>query len=152
MFNMLFASKGTLMMPFIKTSAKLILLGLGLFGLSANVPANAAEIYVIAHPSVKLTLSEIRDVYLGEKQFAGSLKLAPVDNVAVQGEFLAKAINMDASKYAALWIKKGFRGGLAAPPVKAGDAEVISYVKNTVGAIGYISTPPTAGVQQLSKY
>ena len=138
-------------MPF-KITAKLVFLGLGLIGLVANVPAKAAEVYVIAHPSVKLTLSEIRDVYLGEKQFAGSLKLAPVDNVAVQADFLAKAINMDPSKYAALWIKKGFRGGLAAPPVKSGDAEVISYVKNTVGAVGYISTPPSSGVQQLFKY
>ena len=139
------------MMPF-KITAKLVFLGLGLIGLVANVPAKAAEVYVIAHPSVKLTLSEIRDVYLGEKQFAGSLKLTPVDNVAVQADFLAKAINMDPSKYAALWIKKGFRGGLSAPPVKSGDAEVISYVKNTVGAVGYISTPPSSGVQQLFKY
>lgn len=139
------------MMPF-KTTAKLVLLGLGLVGLVANVPAKAADVYVIAHPSVKLTLSELRDVYLGEKQFSGSLKLSPVDNVSAQADFLAKAINMDPTKYAALWIKKGFRGGLASPPVKSSDAEIISYVKNTVGAIGYVSTPPSSGVQQLFKY
>ena len=139
------------MMPF-KTTTKLIFLGLGLVGLVANVPAKAADVYVIAHPSVKLTLSEIKDVYLGEKQFSGSLKLAPVDNVTAQAYFLDKAIHMDATKYAALWIKKGFRGGLASPPVKSSDAEVISFVKNTAGAIGYISTPPSSGVQQLFKY
>lgn len=135
-----------------KTSLKLSVLVFGLLGIVSNVPATAADVYIIAHPSVNLTLPEIRDVYLGEKQFAGSVKLAPVDNAAVQGEFLAKAINMDPSKYASLWIKKGFRGGLAAPPIKSGDAEVISYVKNTVGAIGYISTPPPSGTQQLFKY
>lgn len=138
-------------MPF-KTSAKLSVLFLGLLGIITNVPATAADVYVIAHPSVNLTLSELRDVYLGEKQFAGSVKLTPVDNAAAQGDFLNRAIHMDASKYAALWIKKGFRGGLAAPPVKASDAEVITHVKNTVGAIGYISTPPSSGVQQLFKY
>ena len=42
---------------------------------------------------------------------AGSLKLIPVDNSVVQGEFLARAIKMEASKYASLWTKKGFRGG-----------------------------------------
>ena len=151
MSNMRFASKGKLMMPF-KISTKLGVLILGLLGFVTTVPATAADVYVIAHPSVKLTLSEIRDVYLGEKQFSGSIKLSPVDNTAIQGAFLERAINMDPSKYAALWIKKGFRGGLAAPPVKSGDAEVISYVKNTVGAIGYISTPPPSGTQQLSKY
>lgn len=139
-------------MMLFKASAKLSVLVFGLLGIVSNVPAIAADVYIIAHPSVKLTLPEIRDVYLGEKQFAGSVKLAPVDNAAVQGEFLAKAINMDPSKYASLWIKKGFRGGLAAPPVKSTDAEVISYVKNTEGAIGYISSPPPSGTQQLFKY
>ena len=138
-------------MPF-KTSAKLSAVVLGLIGIVATLPASAAEVYVIAHPSVKLTLSEIRDVYLGEKQFSGLIKLVPVDNTAVQRDFLARAIHMDTGKYASLWIKKGFRGGLAAPPIKSGDAEVISFVKNTVGAIGYVSTPPTSGVQQLFKY
>ena len=139
------------MMTF-KTCIKLGVVVTGLIGFVTTVPATAADVYVITHPSVKLTLPEIRDVYIGEKQFAGSLKLAPVDNTAIQGNFLAKAIKMEPGKYAALWIKKGFRGGLAAPPVKSGDAEVISYVKNTVGAIGYISTPPPSGTQQLSKY
>ena len=135
-----------------KTNAKTVLMGMGLMALAAAVPATAGDVYIIAHPSVKLTLSEIRDTYLGEKQFVGSIKLAPVDNISIQGDFLAKAINIDPSKYASLWIKKGFRGGLASPPIKSGDAEVISHVQNTVGAIGYISTPPTSGVQQLFKY
>ena len=139
------------MVPF-KTSAKLSAVVLGLIGIVATLPASAAEVYVIAHPSVKLTLSEIRDVYLGEKQFSGLIKLVPVDNTAVQRDFLARAIHMDTGKYASLWIKKGFRGGLAAPPIKSGDAEVIIFVKNTVGAIGYVSTPPNSGVQLLFKY
>ena len=138
-------------MPF-KTSAKLSAVVLGLIGIVATLPASAAEVYVIAHPSVKLTLSEIRDVYLGEKQFSGLIKLVPVDNTAVQRDFLARAIHMDPGKYASLWIKKGFRGGLAAPPIKSGNAEVIIFVKNTVGAIGYVSTPPNSGVQLLFKY
>ena len=91
-------------------------------------------------------------MYLGEKQFAGSLKLVPIDNSVVQGDFLAKAINMDASKYASLWTKKGFRGGLAAPLIKTGDAEVISLVKSTPGAVGYVSSPPPPGVSELLKY
>ncbi len=138
-------------MPF-KACVKRGLLGLGLMGIVANVPAMAGDVYVIAHPSVNLTLTELRDVYLGEKQFAGSIKLTPVDNVAVQSDFLTKAIHMDASKYASMWIKKGFRGGLTAPPTKTGDAEVISFVKNTPGAVGYLSAPPPQGIKQLHKY
>ena len=139
------------MMTF-KTNAKLALLGFGLMGVVATIPASAGDVYVIAHPSVALSAAELRDMYLGEKQFAGSLKLVPVDNSVVQGDFLAKAIKMDASKYASLWTKKGFRGGLAAPLIKTGDAEVISLVKSTPGAVGYVSSPPPSGVSQLFKY
>ena len=127
-------------------------LGVSLVAVLAASPAMASDVYVIAHPSVSLTQMELRDVYLGKKQFAGSLKLAPVDNSAVQGEFLAKAIKIDAIKYASLWTKLGFRGGLASPVVMTGDAEVSRFVKNTVGAVGYISSPPPQGVTQLFKY
>lgn len=136
----------------IKKITRLALLGLGLMAVAAAVPASAGDVYVIAHPSVALSASELRDMYLGEKQFAGSLKLVPVDNSIAQGDFLAKAIKMEASKYASLWTKKGFRGGLAAPATKSGDAEVISYVKATPGAVGYVSLPPGPGVVQLFKY
>ena len=135
-----------------KTNMKLALLGLGLMGVVATVPATAGDVYVIAHQSVLLSQEEVKDVYLGEKQFAGSLKLVPIDNSAVQGDFLAKAIKIDGSKYAALWTKKGFRGGLAAPLIKTDDAEVINLVKSTRGAVGYISSPPPRGVSELFKY
>ncbi|MDO8413893.1 MAG: hypothetical protein Q7S51_08925 [Gallionellaceae bacterium] len=130
---------------------KTVLLGLSLLVAAGSVPAVAGDVYVISHPSVTLTTAELRDAYLGEKQFAGSIKLVPVDNAAVQSDFLAKALNMDAGKYASLWIKKGFRGGLASPSVKLGDAEVVSFVKNTPGAIGYVSAP-VQEVMLLHKY
>ena len=91
-----------------KTNTKLALLGLGLMGVVTTVPATAGDVYVIAHQSVALSEAELRDMYLGEKQFAGSLKLIPIDNSVIQGDFLAKAIKLDPSKYAALWTKKGF--------------------------------------------
>lgn len=134
------------------TLAGLSLLGLNLVGVVAAPPALATDVYVIANPSVTINTAELRDIYLGEKQFSGSIKMAPVDNAAIQGDFLAKALNFEASKYASLWTKKGFRGGLAAPTVKSGDAEVISFVKSTIGAVGYISSPPPPGVVQLFKY
>ena len=139
-------------MMLFKTCTKLGVLVMGLIGFVTTVPATATEVYVIAHPSVALSQAELRDMYLGEKQFAGSLKLVPVDNPVIQGYFLEKAILMDASKYALLWTKKGFRGGLSSPLVKTGDAEVISLVKTTPGAVGYVSTPPPPGVTQLFKY
>ena len=93
----------------------------------------------------------MRDIYLGEKQVAGGAKLVPLDNTAQQRDFLEKVLKLDASRYNALWIKKGFRDGLGTPAVKGGDAEVIAAVKATPGAIGYVSSAP-ADVKIIAKY
>ena len=123
------------------TATKLTLLGLGLVGVVATASVAAGDIYVIVHPSVNLAEDEIRQVYLGEKQFVGALKLVPVDNAVVQNDFLERVIFMSADKYSALWIKKSFRGDATVPKTKPGDAEVIRFVKNTPGAIGYLNEP-----------
>ena len=107
------------------------------WALSGSVAA--AEIVVISNSGVKLTAADVRDVYLGEKQFADSIKLVPVDNHALQVDFLAKAVRMEAGRYNTAWTKKAFRDGVNAPAVKASDAEVIEFVKRTPGAVGYVS-------------
>ena len=108
----------------------------------------AADVYVIAHSAVNTATDEVRDIFLGEKQIAGGTKVIPMDNSALQKEFLDKVIKLDATKYSS---KKGFRDGLNPPPVKSGDAEVIAAVKATPGAIGYVSSAP-AGVKVIQKY
>lgn len=110
-----------------------------------------ADIYVICNPSLTLSAEEARDVYIGEKQLAGSVKLAPFDNSAAQNEFLAKVLHMDAAKYSTLWTKKGFREGLNAPAVKSSDLEVVANVKANPGGVGYVTAPPP-GVTVIRKY
>jgi ABC-type phosphate transport system substrate-binding protein len=107
--------------------------------------ATAAEVVIISNSGMSVSADEVRDIFLGEKQFTGSTKLDVIDNAALQGEFLSKVMHMDAAKYHSIWTKKSFRDGLTPPAVKTSDAEVIEYVKRTPGAIGYVSTKP-AGV------
>jgi ABC-type phosphate transport system substrate-binding protein len=120
---------------------------------AALLPASAtmADIYIIANPALQLTPDEAREVFVGDKQLAGSVKIVPFDNAAAQAEFLDKVYHMDAAKYSTLWAKKGFRDGLNAPAVKGTDVEVIAAVKSTPGAIGYV-TAPSAGVTVIRKY
>ncbi|MFC5302958.1 phosphate ABC transporter substrate-binding protein [Azospira restricta] len=113
--------------------------------------AAIADGYVIAHSSVNVAPGDVREIYVGNMQFAGSVKLVPVDNGAVQGDFLSKVIKTDPDRYATIWAKKGFRDGLNPPPVKSGDAEVMDFVKRTPGAIGYVSTNP-GGANIIVKY
>jgi hypothetical protein len=114
-------------------------------------PALALAGEVIAHPSVSLDADEVRDLYLGERQFAGSLRLVPVDNHALRPEFLSRVLHTDERKYAARWRRKAFREGLQAPALKGSDAEVIQFVKATPGAVGYV-TKGVDGVKVLDKF
>src|SRR3989338_5291429 len=111
-----------------------------LLALSLSQVAYSADVVVISNSGTTLSAGEVKDIFLGEKQFAGSTKLIPVDNAALQESFLSRFMQMDAAKYNGIWTKKSFRDGLTPPAVKLGDAEVVDYVKRTSGAIGYVSS------------
>jgi hypothetical protein len=134
----------------IRWTALTLSIGIGLTLLADG--ARAAGLIVIAHPNVDLPAGEIKDDYIGEKQFAGAIKLVPVDNAVAQEEFLKHAMAMDPVKYNATWTKKGFRDGLNPPAIKSSDVEVYEFVKRTPGAIGYVTSAPQPGVAVIHKY
>jgi hypothetical protein len=125
-------------------------LSLVVFALTA-LPATAGEIYVIAHPALEITVDAVRDVFVGEKQFQSGVKLAAIDNLSGQKEFLEKVMKLDSVRYGNIWTKKSFRDGLNAPPSRGNDAEVLAFVRANAGAVGYVTTPP-AGVKTIGKF
>jgi len=104
--------------------------------------ALGADIYVIAGPDVTLSAEDVRELYLGDKEFSGEVRLVPVDNQAALSEFVVKALGMNPQRYNTLWVKKAFRDALNPPAVKASDFEVLEFVKRTRGAVGYVSSVP----------
>lgn len=112
----------------------------------------AADLYIITNPGVNVLPSDVREIFLGEKQFSGSARLVPVDNAAAQELFLTKVIKMNVIAYNISWTKKSFRDGLTPPPLKSTDAEVLEFVRRTPGAVGYVTTTPSNAniVQKLS--
>ena len=133
-------------------SKRILALGAVVMHLLAPSPAlSAPQLVVIANRNVEMSAAEVADVFLGDKLFAGPVKLVPVDNALLQEAFLVKVLKLDAAKYSGGWVKKSFREGLNPPPLKSGDAEVIEYVKHTPGAIGYVGSVP-AGVTVIQKY
>jgi hypothetical protein len=121
--------------------------------LSAYAAATAAEdVYVICHPAITLQSAEVRDVFVGDKGFAGSVKLAPADNSAAQSAFLEKVLKIGVAKYAGIWTRKAFRDGVNPPPVKASDAEALAYVRQTPGGCSYVTSTPGGGVSIVAKY
>lgn len=123
------------------------------FVLGSGTQVLAEGLYVIANTGVNIEPAAIKDVFLGETQFSGSIKLDVTDNVAAQSVFLSKDMGgIDKAKYDNLWVKKSFRDGVNQPTARGSDAEVIDFVKNTPGAIGYIISAPPAGVKVIQKY
>ena len=113
--------------------------------------AHAGDLYITCSAGVSLAMADVRDVFLGEKQFAGPVKLFPVDNSTAQSEFLERLLKMDSSKYMTTWTKKSFRDGATPPSTKSGDVEVIEYLKHTPGGCGYLSSAPPAGLTLIGK-
>ncbi|SRR6266516_709410 len=111
----------------------------------------SANLYVIANKATLITVEEIKDVFLGEKQFSGLVKLVPVDNASAQEEFVVKVLKMGINKYNGFWMKKSFREGINPPPGRSGDAEVMEFVRRTPGAIGYVRSAPK-GVAVVNQY
>lgn len=128
------------------------LLGTAILGTGAAGAAAGADIYVICSPAVALSAADVRDVFLGEKQFAGATKLLPADNTAAQAAFLEKVLKMDAAKYSTTWTKKSFRDGITPHATKGNDADAIDYVKRTAGACSYVTSEPASGAVVVAKF
>lgn len=109
-------------------------------------------LYVICHPSVSIMASDLRDIFLGEKQFAGAVKLAPADNSAAREAFLQKVLRMDVARYLTAWTKKSFRDGVNPPTLSRSDAEALEYVRRAPGRCSYVTTAPGPGVQVVATF
>lgn len=128
-----------------------VLVVLGVGGAGMTCAAHAAEVYVISSEAVRFAPGELREVFLGERQFAAGRRLVPLDNASLQKDFVGRVVGIDPAKYATVWAKKGFREGINPPDVKASDQDVIAAVRTTPGAIGYVSQVP-AGMHVVDKY
>ena len=121
-----------------------------LLGICAGAVAD--DLYLVCHAGVSLAAADVRDVFLGEKQFLNSIQLVPVDNMAAQPAFLEKVLKMDGIKYDTIWAKKSFRDGINAPAAMANDAAVLAFIKRTPGGCGYITIEPPVGITVIGKY
>jgi hypothetical protein len=119
---------------------------------SFSVASRAEGLYVICHPSVAISASDLRDVFLGEKQFAGQVRLIPADNSSARATFLQKVLGMDYSKYLTAWTKKSFRDGVNPPTVSSSDAEALAYVKRAPGRCSYVTSAPGPGVLVVATF
>ncbi len=125
---------------------------LGVFLCSWASATAAGDVYIVCNVGITLQAADVHDVFVGNKGFAGAIKLSPADNSAAQSAFLEKVLKIGAVKYAGIWTRKSFRDGVNPPPVTASDAEAFAYVKQTPGGCSYVTTAPLAGVSVIAKF
>ena len=89
---------------------------------------------------LEMTQKELKNIYLGVKEKEGGVMLLPADqkDKKIFGEFLSQFIGMSTTSYKSHWVKKLFALGIAVPKVMDGPIEMIKYVSENQGAIGYV--------------
>ena len=131
-----------------------------LAALAGESPASAANpgFRVIVHPDVAGTQAPraiLSSIFLKDVlRWGNGLPVAPVDQSMaspVRAAFSARVLGKPLEAVQALLYQKMIKG-VAPPPVKASDADVIAYVASTKGAIGYVAadTPVPESVKELT--
>lgn len=103
-------------------------------------PAQISPLYLVAHPSSRIVLGQVRDLYLGQLADAEGTFI-PVDNAASQGDFLRRHLGMDLARYEKLRARQSYRDGREPPLRLPDDAAVLQFVARTPGAVGYVRRP-----------
>ena len=110
-----------------------------------------AGVVVIAHPALrKVDLVTLQRIYTGKVIEVGGVAVQPVNlhaGVPVRQRFLNEFLQQSDDTYQAYWTVRRYVGKGTPPRELGSAAEVISYVQNTAGAIGYVDdadNPPAA--------
>jgi len=111
--------------------------------LIAPSAAGAMELHVVTHPGLEVSADDLKEIYLGDLLFAGSVRLEPLQNAVMQRAFVTDVLGMTPARFETWWAKKSIKAGLVAPAALAGDRETLDYVRRTPGAIGYVTGPPS---------
>jgi ABC-type phosphate transport system substrate-binding protein len=122
---------------------------LAAFASSAGEPATVRVIVNPANQATSLTREEVSKLFLRKQTtWHSGLAVEPVDQVPaspIREKFVQWAHHRSASALAYYWQQQVFSGRGSPPPEKANDAEVIQYVAQNPGAIGYVSAGAKPG-------
>ena len=119
--------------------------------LGASSLAWSQDLYLIAHPQLRVSIDDVREAYLGDMQFSGPVRLKPVHHAANHAHFVEGVLRMTPDRYGIWWTKKSFRDGLNPPDTRSTDEEIVKYVSTTPGALGYVASVPVGDVQIVQK-
>ncbi|QOL27129.1 substrate-binding domain-containing protein [Thalassotalea sp. LPB0316] len=115
---------------------------------SSNVLAEVAVI-VGASNGNSVAADDVSRIFLGKmKKFGDGSSITPVNlaaGSATRDAFESNALGKSASQVKAYWSKQVFSGKGKPPQELGSDADVVSFVSSTPGAIGYVDAGSVDG-------
>lgn len=93
------------------------------------------------NPLSSVSSAELKRLYTGKLNNISGNSVAPVnlalDNPAAVS-FLSEVVGMGTADYKSFWLAQQIRGGSSAPAVKKNVSEMLSFVKENAGVVGYV--------------
>jgi ABC-type phosphate transport system substrate-binding protein len=123
-----------------------------------DAAANSDSLRVIVNaknPATKVSKQFVADAFLKKRtRWGGDSPIKPVDlgqKHSVRSRFSRSLLDRDVAAVRRYWAQLVFSGRGVPPPEVTDEEEVISYVANNPGAIGYVSAGATlSGVKAVS--
>lgn len=126
--------------------------------LLAGIPdVVAEEVYIICNKDVpleKLSREDVKKIFLGLKtewnsQLGAKFALL-TDDSPIHKQFLKTYINKSVAQFTTYWKQRLFMGAGSLPRPHQSETDIIEYVANTKGAIGYASGSSNPSVKIIS--
>ncbi len=133
-----------------------IFLVLALGALSARIGAQDASAYKVivnaSNTTTQLTRLNVGEMFLKKTpRWPGGIPVAPVEPSAkspVRQRFTLEIYGKQVIAISSYWQQMIFSGKGIPPPEKSSDADIVAFVKETPGAIGYVwAGADTSGVK-----
>jgi hypothetical protein len=119
------------------------------------VPVRAAVVVIGHDQLIGLDEVAINRIYTGKMIEVQGIAVSPVNLYSateLRSRFMQQIIGQDDDKYIAYWVVRRSIGRGFPPKEFSSPSEVLNYVKNTPGAIGYVDEADvTSGVKVLLK-
>ncbi len=124
--------------------------------MAGSALAADSDVVVIANVSVPTVDAQLLSrLYTGRAVEAGNVRVTVVNAAVgsnVRDQFLNRVLQQDDEKYRAYWLVRRHVGKGIPPKEFQSASEMIDYVLNTPGAIGYVrANEVTSGVRVILK-
>ncbi len=113
--------------------------------LSAPAPAASQEVVIIANKSVEtstLSPAQLKEIFLGKCtrwENGDKINIVILKHTDTHKSFLKTYVKRSPSQFTNYWRKQVFTGKGESPKAFKSERELVDYVANVKGAIGYIT-------------